>query len=327
MKTLVKTTTHIDPKAIDEVKELFPVISFTIERVQERPVPTWNPYFKLIEVDWSWFRRLFVETGYDIHTYVATRDQLRAANITKYLGLYSLDNDGIHEFWFGLPTSLHKDAKANGFKTNFAYLFTHELCHGLEHFGKQKDRTHEMVAQGRLKELASYYSSAPVTPVDKSQVVLLAKQAIALFLRLLRGRYARPLPNHWHLVTQRYLNPDPITYPATGVHVGTDFATPLGTPILAPDDGRITRSGYSPSLGYWVEFQFGNLYLVSLHCANSQAPRPVLRNEPFAFVGDTGLINGIHSHLEGWFRPMDRSLLTNKEMVEAVTFDVTKLIP
>lgn len=326
MKAIIKTTTHISESDLKEVKELFPEVSFTIERVQVTPHPTWNPYFKLIEIDWSWFRTLFDRSGHNIHCFVTTAEALKAASITKYLGLYSLDTDNIHEFWFGLPSSLHRKAKANGYRSNFAWMFTHELLHGLEREHGKKDRVHVMEEQGRLKELIQEYTSAGNKIVLQKKIISLGAQVVELLRKLIVARYTRPLPQHWDLVTQPYLNKNTSLYPQSGVHVGTDFAAPLGTPILAPTAGRITRSSYSPTLGNWVEFEFGDRYLVALHLANKQAPRNVAQGEPIGFVGDTGAIHGVHAHLEGWVVPMERSLLTSPEAVTQYTFDITEYI-
>lgn len=327
MKALIKTTRIITEEELNEVRAIFPSLSFTIERISDTPVPTWNPYFKLIEVDWAWFRSLFKsDKAHDVHCYVTDQATLNSINVTKYLGLYSLDADDTHEFWFGVPDRLNKRAHANGFTSNFAWLFVHELLHGKEHFAKAKDRTHDMQDQGRLKELAAEYTSPAKKKELHEKTITLSKTLRDLLLRLFIGRYQRPLPNHWTSVSQKYLNPDPVTYKQSGVHPGTDFAAPVGTPILAPDDGEITRSSYSPTLGNWVEFRFGNLYLIALHLANKQTPRQVRRGEPIGFVGSTGLINGIHAHLEVWARPMDRELLNSKGMVEALTMNITDLI-
>lgn len=143
----------------------------------------------------------------------------------------------------------------------------------------------------------------------------------------LRQPLQRPLPNHWHAVTQSYLNYDPATYRITGYHVGTDFAAPKGTPILAPADGYITRSGYTDQLGYWSEFHFRGQYMISLHLRSKPACVWVRKGTPVGYVGSTGKIRGIHAHLELWTIPMNRALLTTREEVVKYTRDITKIIP
>jgi hypothetical protein len=85
---------------------------------------------------------------------MTTVEDLKAANITAHWGLYNkYDNDGVCDFYAGKPTELSKRAKANGFKTNEAWLIVHELCHGLLQQQKKDDCTHAMEEQGRLMEL------------------------------------------------------------------------------------------------------------------------------------------------------------------------------
>jgi uncharacterized protein YcbK (DUF882 family) len=68
--------------------------------------------------------------------------------------MYDLtDKDGVLDFYIGLPNRLDKRAKNNGFRTNLAWLFTHEYLHGVEQLAGYKDRVHSMEEQGRLKEL------------------------------------------------------------------------------------------------------------------------------------------------------------------------------
>lgn len=322
MIALIKTKRPITEAEIQEVKELLDV-QFTIEHTDEAITPTWNPFFKVIEIDWKWFKSLFGRRKFDIYCFCTTQEDLEKNFITDYIGLYNLDRDNVHDFWIGVPEKLYNRAKHNGFRSNFAWLFIHEYLHGKLHFNKEIDSVHEMEKQGRLKELLN--RPTPPTREQKEEYLGLLQWAVALLKQLVGRKYTKPLPNHWHLVTQKYLNYDPLTYPKTGYHPGTDFAAPLNTPILAPADGEITRSGYSPSLGNWCEFKFDSYHLVALHLREKPVKGYRSQGEPIGFVGDTGLIDGIHAHLELWNRPMDRGLLTSREALEEHTLDVTEL--
>lgn len=325
MKALIKTTRRISAKEKKEVQELLDV-EFVIQKTTKKIVPSWNPYFKVIEVDWAWFKSLFKKRKADIYCFCTTRDDLRDANITKYIGQYKLDKDGVHDFWMGVPSRLDKRATANGFKTNFAWLFIHEYLHGKELLRGVMDRTHAMQDQGRLKELLH---DEPVTEVEEEQKVKLMKLIAVLkkLLALLLGlKYTTPLPQYWGKVTQSYLYPNPQWYPKTGVHIGTDFAAPLNTPILAPMDGVITRSGYTKTMGNWVEFKFEDKYMVCLHLREAPQKGVRKKGEPVGFVGDTGFITGVHAHIECWTVPRNLSLLNSKADVKKYTMDIMKVI-
>ena len=43
-------------------------------------------------------------------------------------------------------------------------------------------------------------------------------------------------------------------------HKGTDFAAPTGTPIMATADGRVEKSSYTRSNGYYVKIKHNNTY-------------------------------------------------------------------
>lgn len=323
MKAIIKTSAPITEAELDEVKELLDV-DFVVEETDELPVPTWNPYFKLIELDWKWHKSLFGRRKADIYCYVGTDDERLRAQITKYRGLYNLtDSDNIHDFWFFKSEKLHKKAKLNGFKSNFAWLFIHEYLHGVQHFAHQRDSVHEMEAQGRLKELLPQSTEASVA--TKKKYLALLKQLALLLLKLSGRKYQVPLPNHWDNVTQEWLEPNPI-YTQTGVHVGVDFAAPVNTPILAPYDGEVTRSSFSGALGYWSEFKFEDKYLIALHLRGRVPLGQRKKGEPIGFVGATGNIRGIHSHLEIWICPRDASLLKSRADVERYTRDITSIV-
>jgi hypothetical protein len=181
MKALIKTTRKITKSELSEVKVLLDM-DFTIDRIKDKPVPVWNPYHKLIEIDWTWHRSLFSSTKTDIRCYCTTQVDLKKSLITKYLGLYNhLDKDKVSDFWFGVPTKLQSRAKKNGFKTNFAWLFIHEYLHGKLLLAGKPDIVHEMEKQGRLKELLAKESATPSRKMGlMAQIITLMTQAVSL---------------------------------------------------------------------------------------------------------------------------------------------------
>lgn len=56
------------------------------------------------------------------------------------------------------------------------------------------------------------------------------------------------------------LNPfgavDPVFYPATHHHIGSDFKVPVGTPILAPEDGELAKAVFNQARGNTAIFLF-----------------------------------------------------------------------
>jgi len=119
----------------------------------------------------------------------------------------------------------------------------------------------------------------------------------------------------------RLVNPDPKLYQLTGHHIGTDFRAPVGTPLLSPSKAFVTRTGFSKTLGYWCEMQVDDWYMVALHLRERPKMGTYRKGDVFAYIGDTGFIQGVHAHLEGWYKPMNRQALT-KDTWKTLTFDI-----
>ncbi|GHV08309.1 peptidase M24 [Clostridia bacterium] len=84
-------------------------------------------------------------------------------------------------------------------------------------------------------------------------------------------------------------------------HKGVDIALPLGTPIMAGQDGTVTFAGYSGDYGNVVVIE-GDKGLVSkyAHCDTISVAvgQPVKAGDVIATVGNTGASTGAHLHLE-----------------------------
>jgi murein DD-endopeptidase MepM/ murein hydrolase activator NlpD len=80
-------------------------------------------------------------------------------------------------------------------------------------------------------------------------------------------------------------------------HLGTDYAAPTGTPILAVADGRVTFSGRSGGSGIMVTLRHANGFETQyLHMSRrlvSKGDR-VRQGERIGLVGSTGLATGPH---------------------------------
>ncbi|MFY0663654.1 MAG: peptidoglycan DD-metalloendopeptidase family protein [Natronospirillum sp.] len=93
-------------------------------------------------------------------------------------------------------------------------------------------------------------------------------------------------------------------HPITGrisPHNGTDFAMPIGTPVLTTGDGVVTRVGNHPFAGRYVEIQHGGQYKTRyLHLDRVLVNRgqTVARGQRIAQSGNTGRSTGPHLHFE-----------------------------
>ena len=87
------------------------------------------------------------------------------------------------------------------------------------------------------------------------------------------------------------------------MHKGTDFAAPMGTPIMASGDGKITRSRWCGGGGNCVKIKHNSAYS-TLYAHMSKFGRGikegvrVKQGQIIGYVGSTGMSTGPHLHYE-----------------------------
>lgn len=88
---------------------------------------------------------------------------------------------------------------------------------------------------------------------------------------------------------------------SSGAHTGLDFAAPLGTPILAPQGGKVAVSGWGGAYGNWVCIDVETAtQLCFAHQMNLEVKvgDRVLQGQQIGHIGMTGNTNGPHLHFE-----------------------------
>ena len=86
-------------------------------------------------------------------------------------------------------------------------------------------------------------------------------------------------------------------------HLGTDYAAPQGTPILAVGDGVVTKSGYTGGNGNYVKIRHNSTYETQyLHMSKRACKEGdrVSHGEVIGYVGSTGLATGPHVCFRFW---------------------------
>lgn len=88
-------------------------------------------------------------------------------------------------------------------------------------------------------------------------------------------------------------------------HLGTDYAAPTGTPIMAIADGVITEATRKGGNGIYVKIRHDNRYETQyLHmCRHAKGMRPgvrVMQGQTIGYVGSTGLATGPHVCFRFW---------------------------
>ena len=89
----------------------------------------------------------------------------------------------------------------------------------------------------------------------------------------------------------------------TKMHTGTDFAAPMGTPIMASGDGKITKAGWCGGGGNCVKIKHNTTYqTVYAHMSKFgkgiKKGKRVKQGQIIGYVGSTGLSTGPHLHYE-----------------------------
>ncbi|MDD7805509.1 MAG: peptidoglycan DD-metalloendopeptidase family protein [Endozoicomonas sp. (ex Botrylloides leachii)] len=114
-------------------------------------------------------------------------------------------------------------------------------------------------------------------------------------------------------------------HPITGVicpHYGTDFATPTGTKVIAPADGKVKRIGYQRYAGNYLAIEHYNGYITRyFHLSKVLVKQgeKVHSGQSIALTGNTGRTTGPHLHYELYKRgravdSMHTSLPLNRDL-------------
>lgn len=89
----------------------------------------------------------------------------------------------------------------------------------------------------------------------------------------------------------------------TRMHTGTDFASPIGTPIFAAGNGTILSVGWDSGYGRRIEIQHANGYETTYNHMSAFARgikegQRVRQGQVIGYLGQSGLATGPHLHYE-----------------------------
>ena len=86
-------------------------------------------------------------------------------------------------------------------------------------------------------------------------------------------------------------------------HKGTDFAAPVGTPILSTANGTVIESSYTRANGRYVKIRHNNTYdtqYLHMSKSNVKVGQFVEQGDVIGFVGMTGITSGPHVCYRFW---------------------------
>jgi hypothetical protein len=138
---------------------------------------------------------------------------------------------------------------------------------------------------------------APLTTDDGTRLLAAAEVAQ-------RIHTARPFAGKWPITQGWGLNPQVYhTIPYDGVplkgHNGLDFGTPVGTPLLATDEGKVIRADYEEGgFGHFVLLQhaWGESLYAHLERMDVLQGATVARGQSLGLSGNSGFSSGPHLH-------------------------------
>ncbi|MDF0531931.1 peptidoglycan DD-metalloendopeptidase family protein [Tsukamurella sp. 8F] len=87
------------------------------------------------------------------------------------------------------------------------------------------------------------------------------------------------------------------------MHAGVDIAAPIGTPIVAVEDGTIIDAGPASGFGLWVRLQAADGTITVYGHVNTMTVskgQKVMAGDEIATVGNRGNSTGPHLHFEVW---------------------------
>lgn len=260
------------------------------------------------------------DQGSDMVPFHFSRRQRNAWGIKKSLrGSNPKTNAQVGDFWFWAD----EDTKRYGYN-QFVEDFLHENAHEYHQKSGTPDKVHEWHEEhgtmaGYFKAHVDWdlYKSERQTQrkeIKRLQGILEAFKA--MFVPKKPTTLLHPVEKYKNYISQAYGIANANFYPQTGHHIGTDYACPVGTPVLAPWDGEVIISGTSPALGNFCHYKYvfdGVTYVARLmHLSDVPAKAKYKRGELIELSGKTGKITGPHLHVDVWYNDVRLDLLTAK---------------
>lgn len=151
----------------------------------------------------------------------------------------------------------------------------------------------------------------------KTQISILSK-LLSIFKKRV---FMHPLEKEFP-VSQKFLTPNSLY--DSGVHNGTDYVCPSGTPVYAPSDGEIIHVFKKhPTMGNAVYFSCDDEkhYIRFLHLSEMASRGKYKQGDEIGKTGNTGMSTGSHLHIDVWNIPFNVSAIKTKEGVQKYLID------
>jgi len=291
-------------------------------------------------IDHKWLERLqkpYFTQGYDFVKFHGSMAQAKTWKIkTSLRGANPIDKAEYEVMYFFADENSKRDGL-----NRFEQTAGHEGGHGYYQETRLTDIVHAWhKANADISGLFKSFNWKLYQP--RRMLLKKHKNLLELLLEALRASFAvkaptellHPVKDYANYISRGYGVEDKKNYPITGRHIGTDYACPVGTSVLAPWTGEVTVSGFSPSLGNfcYYRYTFENVTYVTrfLHLAEEPVKGKYQRGEVIALSGSSGRVTGPHLHVDIFFNEVRLDLLTAKNWnhltINPIKHYVTKIL-
>lgn len=267
------------------------------------------------KIDRAWYNTLSIKykkEGYDALVIHCSEKEAKAWKMQDGLRGSTINDEVFGEMWLCADenTVVTYD---DGRKVNrFVKVFIHECSHWVaKRLLGQEDKTHYWDYERHAIYLAFTTYTFPVGLMER------LRQSVT------KERLSLPITN-WNSVSQHFGKPDKAY--VSGIHPGTDFAVPVGTPVIAPTDGKITKVwDKHKELGNACLFEFyhkGKLYTLQFaHLKSAPKLGGFRRDTTMAQTGNTGKSTGPHCHVALWQGGYNADVLVRADLIREVMLD------
>jgi hypothetical protein len=272
-------------------------------------------------IDHAWsdeFKKPFFNQGFDIiGLHFTDADRTKFGLKPSLRGSNPNTKQEWGDFWFWA----NENTKRNGLN-QFVQTCLHELAHEYHQQTKTPDGVHayhdanpDIIPYVKALDWSKYQPRRMQLKTVRNLLqrivgLLKAQQRVVAPLKL-----QHPVEVYKSKISQPYGVVNPI-YPQTGHHIGTDYATPVGTPVVAPWDGEVTQSGFTATAGFFCHYKYtyqGQTYIARyLHLVAAPKRTTYKRGEVIELSGNTGKSTGPHLHVDVWRDKIELEKLTAK---------------
>lgn len=254
-----------------------------------------------------------LDRGYDIVGFHFSEAQKKKWKVIPTSnGIHMRDEDLVGEFYFWAD---EKTLRNNTRLNQFIQTCLHENRHVIKYGTGEKDDTHEAHADGNIKGSFKDIDMTKYSQKDRQLEKKISFLQSVIDKLKAPQTLLHPVTDSRSFISQAYGVKSSL-YKATGRHIGTDYAIPLGTRLIAPWDGEVTTAGTHPQLGNFCHFTYtfkGQMWEERWnHLLKVPALGVYKRGEAVALSGNTGLSTGPHLHREKWYNDVRTDLINSK---------------